>query len=80
MNEDFLCKLHGSDGKKSACNADDLDLITWVTEEPGRPQSKGWQRVGHDWVVNNVFTIKFSKEENFYLFDKYVYNLAVGHD
>ena len=59
----------GSDGKESACNAGDLDLIPCLgrfpekgmathfsilvwripwTEEPGRIQSVGLQRVGHD--------------------------------
>ena len=53
----------GSDGKSAACNAGDLGLIpgsgmathssnlawriSW-TEEPGRLQSMGLQRVGHD--------------------------------
>ena len=29
--------------------------IPW-TEEPGRPQSMGWQRVGHDWATSLHFT------------------------
>ena len=27
----------------------------WWTEEPGRLESIGWQRVGHDWATNTVF-------------------------
>ena len=62
----------GSDGKESACNAGDLDLIpafrrppgegmathssilAWRmpwTEEPGRLQAIGLQRVRYDWVT-----------------------------
>ena len=29
--------------------------ISW-TEEPGRLQSTGWQRVGHDWAINTTLT------------------------
>ena len=32
-----------------------LCVLAWRiprTEEPGGPQSTGWQRVGHDWTAN----------------------------
>ena len=28
-------------------------ILAWKTEELGRIQSKGWQRVGHDWANNH---------------------------
>ena len=59
----FLRFPCGSADKESACNVEDLGSIpvqytpvylawriTW-TEEPGRLQSMGLQRVGHDWVT-----------------------------
>ena len=67
----------GSDGKESACNAEDPGLvpesrrspreangfsnilawrIPW-TEEPGKLQSMGLQRVGHD-SATNTFTFQ----------------------
>ena len=61
----FLGFPGASEGKASACNAEDLgqedplqkemathsSTLTWKipwTEEPGRPQSMGLQRVRHD--------------------------------
>ena len=35
MNEDFLCKLQGLDGKESYYNEGDLDSITRVTKGEG---------------------------------------------
>ena len=47
--------LGGSDGKEFTCSTGDLGLIPGLgrspgegTEEPGRLQSKGLQRVGHN--------------------------------
>ena len=51
----------GSDGKVSACNMGDPGMAThssilaqWIpwTEEPGRLQYMGSQRVRHNWVTN----------------------------
>ena len=33
--------------------------IPWA-EEPGRPESTGSQRVGHDWAAHNAILLKFS--------------------
>ena len=55
-----------SDGKESACNAGDPDLIPgsarssggripW-TENPGGLQSVGFQRVEHDWATSTTTT------------------------
>ena len=41
--------------------------VSW-TEEPGRLQSMGWQRVGHNWAVNN-FTFKGGEEGSPELWD-----------
>ena len=41
--------------------------IPW-TEEPGRLQSKGWQRVGHNWVTN---TFTFHVLLGPYVFDSF---------
>ena len=38
--------------------------IPW-TEEPGRPQSMGWQRVGHDWVTSLFFLFSFDFQSAF---------------
>ena len=67
-----------SDGKESACNAEDPDsmpeserspgegngypssILAWripCTEESGRGQPMGSQRVGHDWATNNTLTL-----------------------
>ena len=55
--------VDGSEGKESACSVGDLgsipDIFAWRipwTEEPGRPQPMGSQRVGHDRVI---FTFTF---------------------
>ena len=42
---------------------------TWVffpgwTEEPGRPQSMGLQRVGHDWAIKHTHTLIKSKPDS----------------
>ena len=53
----------GSEGKESACSVGDLgpspDFLAWRipwTEEPGRPQPMGSQRVGLDGAI---FTFTF---------------------
>ena len=53
-----------TDGKESACNAGDPGMATYSsilawripwTEEPGRLQSMGSQRVGHNWVTDTQY-------------------------
>ena len=67
----------GSDSKESACNAGYLcpipgegngnrsSILAWRTpwtEEPGRLQSMGSQRDGHDWATNFHFLVDMRGE------------------
>ena len=55
----------GSDDKEFTCSAGDLGSIPGLgrspgegTEEPGRLQSTGLQRVGHNWVTFTFIAFK----------------------
>ena len=60
--------------KKMATHSSTLVWKTPWTEEPGRLQSMGSQRVGHDWVTSLHFTNKNEKKNAIY------YNIGGSRD
>ena len=61
MQETWIQSLGQEDPleKGMATHSDNLAWRVPWTEEPGRLQSMGLQRVGHDWATNTHIIIKF---------------------